>query len=251
MVGSRPGRPLVPRALRALTGAGAIRYRGRVTEPRRPASSGVLPAIDPEVLKALAAAPTAALSDALGRWGNVDPAIRPVAAGMQCCGPAFTVRCWPADNLTVHRAVELAGHGDVLVIDGGAGGETALLGDILVYAARLRGVAGIVLQGLVRDRAAIAAQGLPVFARGATARGPVKETLGAVQVPIQCGGVPVQPGDLVAGDDDGVVVVPREHLPAVAERLRMIHDAEERVKKALAAGQTTVDILGLRAKFPQ
>lgn len=208
-------------------------------------------ALDPEVLKALAAAPTAMLSDALGRWGNMDAAIRPVAAGMQCFGPAFALRCWPADNLTIHRAVELAEHGDVLVIDGGSGRDTALLGDILVYAARLRGVAGIVLQGLVRDSAAIAAQGLPVFASGATARGPVKETLGAVQVPIQCGGVLVRPGDLVAGDDDGVVVVPREQAAAVAERIRLIHEREEQVKKALAAGQTTVDILGLRAKLPQ
>ena len=209
------------------------------------------PSPDAHALKALAAAPTAMLSDALGRWGNMDAAIRPVTAGMQCFGPAFTLRCWPADNLTIHRAVELAAHGDVLVIDGGSGRDTALLGDILVYAARLRGVAGVVVQGLVRDSAAIAAQGLPVFASGATARGPVKETLGAVQVPIQCGGVLVRPGDLVAGDDDGVVVIPREQASAVADRVRLIHEREEQVKKALATGQTTVDILGLRDKFPQ
>lgn len=208
-------------------------------------------AIDPELLKALASAPTTMLSDALGRWGNMDPAIRPVAPGMQCCGPAFTLRCWPADNLTLHRAIELAEHGDVLVIDGGRARDTALLGDILVYAARLRGIGGIVLQGLVRDSAAIAAQGVPVFACGATARGPVKETLGPIQVPIQCGGVLVRPGDLIAGDDDGVVVVPREEATAVLEKVRQIHEKEEKVKKALAAGQTTPDILGLRAKFPK
>jgi 4-hydroxy-4-methyl-2-oxoglutarate aldolase len=224
-----------------------------VSEPTPPPSVAIAaqPAPDPDVVKALTAAPTAMLSDALGRWGNMDPTIRPVAAGMQCFGPAFTARCWPADNLTIHRAVELAAHGDVLVIDGGSGRDTALLGDILVYAARLRGLAGIVLQGLVRDSAALAAQGLPVFASGATARGPVKETLGPVQVPIQCGGVLVRPGDLVAGDDDGVVVVPREQAAAVAERLRVIHEREEQVKKALAAGHTTVEILGLRAKLPQ
>jgi 4-hydroxy-4-methyl-2-oxoglutarate aldolase len=226
-----------------------------VTEPSTTSPGASRPPIpsvsEGEALKALAAAPTAMLSDALGRWGNMDPGIRPVAGGMQCFGPAFTLRCWPADNLTIHRAVELAAHGDVLVIDGGSGRDTALLGDILVYAARLRGVAGIVLQGLVRDSAAIAAQGLPVFAGGATARGPVKETMGAVQVPIQCGGVLVRPGDLVAGDDDGIVVVPREQAVTVAERIRLIHEREEQVKKALAAGQTTVDILGLRPKLPQ
>jgi 4-hydroxy-4-methyl-2-oxoglutarate aldolase len=220
-------------------------------EPTRTPAVPVLAPIDAEVLKALAAASTAMLSDALGRWGNMEAAIRPVAPGMQCFGPAFTLRCWPADNLTIHRAVELAAPGDVLVVDGGASGDTALLGDILVYAARLRGVAGIVLQGLVRDSAALAAQGLPVFARGTTARGPVKETLGSLQAAIQCGGVPVRPGDLIAGDDDGVVVVPREEAGSVAERVRLVHDREERVRKALAAGQTTVDILGLRAKFPQ
>ena len=218
----------------------------------QPSPSAAPPsALEPEVLKALATAPTAMLTDALGRWGNMDPAIRPVAPRMQCFGPAFTLRCWPADNLTIHCAVELAARGDVLVIDGGSGRDTALLGDILVYAAHLRGVAGIVLQGLVRDSAAVAAQGLPVFAAGATARGPVKETLGILQEPVQCGGVVVRPGDLVSGDDDGVVVIPRERAHAVAERLRLIHDREEQVKKALAAGQTTVDILGLRAKLPQ
>jgi 4-hydroxy-4-methyl-2-oxoglutarate aldolase len=205
--------------------------------------------LEPELLKTLAQAPTATLSDALGRWGNMDPAIRPVAAGMQCFGPAFTLRCWPADNLTIHRAIELAARGDVLVIDGGSGRDVALLGDIIVYAAHLRGLAGIVLQGLVRDSAAIAAQGLPVFAAGATARGPVKETLGRVQEPIQCGGVLVRPGDLVTGDDDGVVVIPREQARGLAERVRAIHDREEQVKKALAAGKTTVEILGLRAKL--
>ena len=76
-------------------------------------------AIDPDVLKALAAAPTTMISDALGRWGNMEPTIRPVAPGMQCCGAAFTLRCWPADNLTLHRAVELAEPGVILVIDGG------------------------------------------------------------------------------------------------------------------------------------
>lgn len=208
-------------------------------------------ALDPHVLKVLADAPTTMLSDAIGRWGNMDPSIRPLASGMRLTGPAFTLRCWPADNLTVHRAIELAAPGDILVIDGGDGRDTALMGDIVVYAARLRGIAGIVLQGMVRDRAEIAAQGIPVFACGSTARGPVKETLGPIQVPIQCGGVLVRPGDVVAGDDDGVVVVPREDAAAVVERIRAIREKEEKVRKALAAGQTTPDILGFRAKLPK
>ena len=139
-----------------------------MSEPSPSAAASAV--LEPEVLKALADAPTAMVSDALGRWGNMDPVIRPIAPGMQCFGPAFTLRCWPADNLTIHRGIELAVRGDVLVIDGGSGRDTALLGDILVYAARLRGLGGIVLQGLVRDSAAIAAQGLSVFAAGATRR---------------------------------------------------------------------------------
>lgn len=207
--------------------------------------------IDPQVPRALADVPTTMLSDALGRWGNMDPAIRPLAVGMRVCGPALTLRCWPADNLTVHRAIELAAPGDVLVIDGGDGRDTALMGDILVYAARLRGIAGVVLQGMVRDRADIAAQGFPVFACGATARGPVKETLGPIRIPIQCGGVLVRPGDIVAGDDDGVVVVPQEEADAVVEKVRAIREKEAKVRKAPAAGQATPDILGFRAKLPK
>jgi 4-hydroxy-4-methyl-2-oxoglutarate aldolase len=112
------------------------------------------------VLKALANAPTAMLWTP-SRWGNMDAAIRPVAAGMQCFGPAFTLRCWPADNLTIHRAVELAAHGDVLVIDGGSGRDTRF-GEP-VYAAHLR-LGGIVLQGL-RGLGGGRRPGLPVQQR--------------------------------------------------------------------------------------
>src|SRR5262249_3294647 len=148
-----------------------------------------------------------------------------------------------------HRAVELAEHGAVLVIDGGSGRDTALLGDILVYAARLRGVAGIVLHGLVRDSASIAAQGLPVSACGATARGPVQQTLGPVGAGIQWGGGLVHRGDIVVGDDDGVVVGPQEEAGQVVARVHAIHDKEEKIKKALAGGQTTVELLGLRSRI--
>jgi 4-hydroxy-4-methyl-2-oxoglutarate aldolase len=203
---------------------------------------------DPRALKALAAASTGMLSDALGRWGAMHSEIRSMAPGARCCGPAFTVRCWPADNLTIHRALELTAPGDILVIDGGNQRDTALIGDVMVYAAQLRGVAGIVLQGLVRDRASIATYGLPLFACGSTPRAAIKDTLGPLQVPIQCGGVVVRPGDVVVGDDDGVVVVPHEETAVVVERLGAMAGREEKLRQGLAAGQTTVDILGLRAK---
>jgi 4-hydroxy-4-methyl-2-oxoglutarate aldolase len=203
---------------------------------------------DPQVLKALAAASTGMLSDALGRWGAMHSEIRSMSPSARCCGPAFTVRCWPADNLTIHRALELAAPGDVLVIDGGNQRDTALIGDVMVYAAQLRGVAGIVLQGLVRDRASIATCALPLFACGSTPRAAIKETLGAVQVPIQCGGVVVSPGDVVVGDDDGVVVIPQEETAVVVEKLGAMSGREEKLRQGLAAGATTADILGLRAK---
>jgi len=202
-----------------------------------------------ELLAVLAEFPTGTLSDALGRTGTMAHAIKPLTPGMRCLGPAFTVRCYPADNLSVHRALELASSGEVLVVDGGDVRDTALVGELMVYAAQRRGLAGLVIQGAVRDAAEIRALGFPVFAAAVSPRGPVKETLGALGVPIQCGGVLVCPGDLVAGDDDGVVVIPAEEAKAVLERARAIREKEEAVRRGLEAGQSTVDLLGLRGKL--
>ena len=202
-----------------------------------------------ELLAVLAEFPTGTLSDALGRTGTMAHAIKPLTPGMRCLGPAFTVRCYPADNLSLHRALELASPGEVLVVDGGDVRDTALVGELMVYAAKLRGLAGMVIQGAVRDAAGIRDLSFPVFASAVAPRGPVKETLGALGVPIQCGGIPVRPGDLVAGDDDGVVVIPAEEAKALLERARAIREKEEAVRRGLEAGQSTVDLLGLRGKL--
>lgn len=203
------------------------------------------------LLAALAEFPTTTLSDALGRTGTMGHAIKPLGPGMRCLGPAFTVRCWPADNLALHQALELASPGEVLAVDGGDVRDTALVGELMVHAAKLRGLAGMVIQGAVRDAAGIRALGLPVFATAVAPRGPVKETLGALGVPIQCGGLLVHPGDLVAGDDDGVVVIPAEEAKAVLERARAIRAKEEKIRRGLEAGRSTVDLLGLRAKLKE
>lgn len=201
------------------------------------------------LLAALAEFPTGTLSDALGRTGTMTHAIKPLAHGMRCLGPAFTVRCWPADNLSLHRAIELASPGEILVVDGGDALDTALAGEILVYAAKLRGLGGMVIQGAVRDVAGIRDLGFPVFASAAAVRGPVKETLGALGIAIQCGGALVRPGDIVAGDDDGVVVIPVEQVKEVLERARAIRDKEIALRRGLEAGQSTMDLLGLRGKL--
>lgn len=201
------------------------------------------------LLAALAEFPTTTLSDALGRTGTMAHAIKPLAPGMRCLGPAFTVRCWPADNLSVHRAIELASPGEILVVDGGDVLDTALAGEILVYAAKLRSLGGMVIQGAIRDVAGIRDLGFPVFASAVAPRGPVKETLGALGIAIQCGGVLVRPGDLVAGDEDGVVVVPAEQAKEVLERAQAIRDKEIALRRGLEAGQSTMDLLGLRGKL--
>jgi len=203
------------------------------------------------LLAALAEFPTGTLSDALGRTGTMGHAIKPLAPGMRCLGPAFTVRCYPADNLALHQALELVSLGEVLVVDGGDVRDTALVGELMVHAAKLRGLAGLVVQGAVRDAAGIRALGLPVFAAAVAPRGPVKETPGALGVPIQCGGLLVHPGDLVAGDDDGVVVIPAGEAKAVLERARAIREKEEKIRRGLEAGQSTVDLLGLRDKLKE
>ena len=124
-----------------------------------------------ELLAALAEFPTTTLSDALGRTGAMAHAIKPLAPGMRCLGPAFTVRCYPADNLSLHRALELASPGEVLVVDGGDVLDTALVGELMVYAAKRRGLAGLVIQGAVRDAAGIRDLGFPVFALAVAPRG--------------------------------------------------------------------------------
>ena len=189
--------------------------------------------------------PPAIISDELNRTGAMVAAIKPLAPGMTCVGQALTVQCMVGDNAPLHYAVTKAWPGAVLVADARGHTDTAVWGGILTQAAKHAGIVGVIIDGGVRDVAELRESGIGVFARGAVPRGPHKGFGGEINGPIQCGGVAVNPGDLVVGDDDGVVVVKTGQLPGLLERCRKRLEKEEMFMQELAAGKTTVELTGL------
>ena len=196
-------------------------------------------------LRRLARIPTAILSDALGRLGTMGSAIKPMTPTARLIGVAHTVRCFPGDYLTLLTALAEAREGEVLVVDGGGGTEAALLGKLMAIEARRKGVQGFVIDGAVRDLVGLDAVGLPVFARAATARIGTAEHLLETQVPIICGGAPVQPGDVVHGDEDGVVVCPASRLREVTVRALEIRRHEVEVERRLKRGRPLAELMRL------
>ena len=189
--------------------------------------------------------PTAILSDALGRLGTMSAAIKPVAKGMRLTGIAHTVRCYPGDYLTLLKALAEATEGEVLVVDGGGMLEAALLGRMMVLEARRKDIQGFVIDGAVRDLRDLEEVGVPVFTRAATPRVGTAEHLRETQVPIICGGASVQPGDIVHGDEDGVVVFSPKKLRAVATRALEIQRHEAEVVRKLRRGRPLAELVKL------
>lgn len=180
-----------------------------------------------EVIEGFRQFENALVSDLMNRLYAMQRQIRPqVPFAGPIVGSACTVRVFPGDNLMVHMALDLAEPGDVIVVDASGSDMNAALGDMIANKARHRGVAGFVVDGLIRDVAGIEAAGMPVFARGVTPIGPLHRGPGEVNFAIQCGGVVVFPGDVIMADRDGVVVVPREFAPELLERCRERSRAE-------------------------
>jgi 4-hydroxy-4-methyl-2-oxoglutarate aldolase len=196
-------------------------------------------------LRRIVRIPTAILSDALGRLGTMGSGIKPMTSTTRLIGIARTVRCFSGDFLTLLTALAEAREGEVLVVDGGGGGEAALLGKLMAIEARRKGVRGFVIDGAVRDLVGLEAVGIPVFARTATARIGTAEHLLEGQVPIICGGAPVQPGDIVHGDEDGVVVFATQRLREVTARALEIKRHEAEVERRLKRGRPLAELMGL------
>ena len=188
---------------------------------------------------------TATIHEAQGRVGAVHASIRPIDPAMRVLGTAFTVRCQPGDNLALHYALTKAGEGDVLVVDAAGCTESGPWGDVMSSAAIARGVAGLVIDGAVRDSQSIIEMGFPVFARGLCIKGTSKLHRGEVGVPVALGGVIVRPGDVVAGDRDGVVVVRHEEVDTVRLACEVREEKEEEFRAQLRSGKTTVELLEL------
>lgn len=191
------------------------------------------------------AIPVAIIGDELNRAQIMHAAIKPVAPGMAFAGQALTVHCMVGDNIALHHAVANAPAGAVLVVDARGHEDTAIWGDILHTAALHKGVAAVVIDGAMRDVAELRVSRLPAYCRAIVPAGPHKGFGGEINGPIQCGGVSVRPGDLVVGDDDGIVVVRPDQQDGLLERCRTRMEQEESMIAAINDGRTTVDLLGL------
>lgn len=180
--------------------------------------------------------------EASGRIGSVDPEIKPLKKGMQLLGPALTVRCYPKDNLMLHKALQIAQPGDIIVASTDGYPNAGYFGDLMATSAKALKVGGLAIDGTVRDGAEIIEMDFVVFCRGTCMRGTVKNNLGLVNHTILFGEVVVNPGDLVIGDDDGIVIIPQNKMEEVLEATRLRITKEKDKALALSKGVTSVEL---------
>src|SRR5215472_450478 len=185
----------------------------------------------------------ATVHEAIGRIGYLGPRIRPIQDGARIGGTAVTALCWPGDNLMIHAAAEQCQPGDLLVVTTTSPCTDGMFGELLATSLAARGVRGLVIEAGLRD------MGFAAWSAAISAQGTVKETPGAVNVPVSVGGQIVRPGDAIIADDDGVVCVPRAEVSQALAAARARVAKEEQTRKALADGQLGLDLYGLRAKL--
>lgn len=192
-----------------------------------------------------AAFPTGNLCNADPRVRAVAAAIKPLIPGKRIAGRARTVRITPGQNGAIHRALHHAAAADVLVVDGGASERFGPFGDLLADGCLAKGIVGAVFDCTIRDSADIAALGFQVFCRGFHPEATTKTERGETDIPVTLGGVPIQPNDIVVGDDDGVVVIPADAAEAVLAQVAQVAAREEAIRARIHAGETTLTILEL------
>ena len=196
----------------------------------------------PTLLEAFQDISTATLSDAMGRHGAMSSQIRPIYENIRMVGSALTVLCFPGDNVMTHKALQMIEPGDVLVVDDGDY-NTGCFGHKSALHARSRGGVGIVVSGSVRDVAMLRRDRFPTFSRGVSPRAPQKNTPGSINVPVHIGGIVIHPGDIIVGDDDGVVVVPLAMAGEILEKAKL-RDRKEQESAESAPGELPLDPAG-------
>jgi 4-hydroxy-4-methyl-2-oxoglutarate aldolase len=201
--------------------------------------------ISAELIQQLSEFDAATLHEAAGQRGMVDPAIRPRWKGAHVCGPAITVSCPARDNLMLHHAVAISSPGSVLVANVERYQYAGAWGEVLSVAAQARGIAGLVIDGAVRDIEAITERRFPVFSSGLAIGACKKERIGTLNEPIDLGGVKVRPGDIVVGTGDGVVILDSQSIEQVLQAAIARRQREAEIFRQLEEGKTTIEILSL------
>lgn len=186
------------------------------------------------------------VSDAQGATQTMDAGVKPAWTGAQAIGPAYTARCYPGSIITVHKALLEAPAGSVIVVDNGGDVSGALFGELMATEAKARGLAGVVIDGAVRDVDGLRALPFAAFARAVTPRVGTNRRVGTTQVDVVCGGIVVHPGDVVVAGQDGVVVIPRAGLAEVLDAVAAVEKKEAGIRTRMQQGERLADILAMR-----
>ena len=202
-----------------------------------------------DLIKQLSQFSAATVHEALGKYGNLPSAIKPISSTMKVCGSAYTVKTMPGDNMLLHRAYAYAKPGDVIIANCSGFYEAGYWGDLMSLGAKTKGINGLVIDGCVRDADEIEAMGFPVFSRGLCILGTSNHGDGFLNEPIVIGDVLINQGDIIIGDRDGVVVVPQNRITEAIEKSTAREAIEENVRRQLREGKTSLQIYGWDKQF--